>query len=168
MFEGGLCVFGYYSGLPYQVEMSGLTQYSLAKLPLERRGWIGHEKRATEAWLDDNDIHLIVSHRFPPIPRPDGVPPVDLIFFGDVAVARIHRYEPAVMNVLRDAPGVSFVPIERTLERKRREIERASPERAAQILAWLERYYLNAAGDRAADEAASLRALVAERRASVP
>jgi hypothetical protein len=167
MFEGGMCVFGYYSGLPYQVEMSGLTQYSLAKLPLERRGWIGHEKQATEAWLDEHDIHLIVSHRFPPISRPRGDAPVDLVFFGDVAVARIHRYEPAVMDVLARAPGVSFVPIEETLARKRREIERASPERAEQTLAWLERFYLDRAGQAGAREAASLRALVEQRRASV-
>lgn len=26
MFEGGMCMFGYYSGLPYLVEMTGLTQ----------------------------------------------------------------------------------------------------------------------------------------------
>jgi len=167
LFEGGMCVFGYYSGLPYQAEMSGLTQYSLAKLPLVRRGWIGHEKQATERWLSENDIHLIVSHRFPPIARPEGPPPVDLVYFGDVAVARIHRYEPAVMDVLREAPGVSFVPIEQTLERKRREIERASPERAQRILDWLERFYLDGAGEAAAAEAASLRALVAQRRASV-
>jgi hypothetical protein len=159
-------VFGYYSGLPYQAEMSGLTQYSLAKLPLERRGWIGHEKQATEAWLRENDIHLIVSHRFPPIPPPPAPPPVDVVYFGDVALARIRRYEPAVMQALRETPGVSFVPIERTLERKRREIERASPERAERILAWLQRFYLEGAGEAAAAEAESLRALVAERRAS--
>jgi hypothetical protein len=167
LFEGGMCVFGYYSGLPYQAEMSGLTQYSLAKLPLEQRGWIGHEKQATEEWLSENDIHLIVSHRFPPIRRPPGPPPVDLVYFGDVALARIHRYEPAVMEVLGRAPGVSFVPIEQTLERKRREIERAPPEQAERILAWLEGFYLDRVGEAAADEAESLRALVAGRRASV-
>ena len=36
--EGGMCVFGYYSRLPYLVEMTGLTQYSLAKAPLMARG----------------------------------------------------------------------------------------------------------------------------------
>src|ERR1700730_14547092 len=38
MFEGGMCMFGYYSRLPYLAEMSGLTQYSLAKKPLAARG----------------------------------------------------------------------------------------------------------------------------------
>ena len=44
VFEGGMCMFAYYSGLPYLVEMSGLTQYSLAKQPLGERGQPGHEK----------------------------------------------------------------------------------------------------------------------------
>lgn len=167
VYEGGMCVFGYYSELPYLVEMSGLTQYSLAKLPLERRGWVGHEKRATEAWLAANDIHLIMSHRFPPIPRPHGQRPVELVYFGDLAVARIERYDPAVMDVLRTTPGVSFVPIEETLARKRREIERASPQRAEEILAWLERFYFDGVGAAATEEAAALRELVAQRRASV-
>src|SRR4029450_7052782 len=33
MFEGGMCMFAYYSRLPYLAEMSGLTQYSLAPEP---------------------------------------------------------------------------------------------------------------------------------------
>jgi hypothetical protein len=166
VFEGGMCVFGYYSGLPYLAEMSGLTQYSLAKLPLERRGWIGHEKRASDAWLAENDIHLIVSQHYPPVPAPADPPPVDLVYFGDTAVARITRYDPAVMEVLGRDPTVSFVPIERTLERKRREIERVSAERAEKILAWLEGFYLHGAGDRARGVAEELRALVKAKRRS--
>jgi hypothetical protein len=161
-----MCVFGYYSGLPYLAEMSGLTQYSLAKLPLERRGWIGHEKRASDAWLAENDIHLIVSQHYPPVPAPADPPPVDLVYFGDTAVARITRYDPAVMEVLGRDPTVSFVPIERTLERKRREIERVSAERAEKILAWLEGFYLHGAGDRARGVAEELRALVKAKRRS--
>jgi hypothetical protein len=167
MFEGGMCAFGYYSRLPYQAEMSGLTQYSLAKLPLEHRGWIGHEKRATDDWLEQSDIHLILSHRFPPIPRPPGPPPIDLVYFGDVAVARIVRWDEDVMAALSEAEGVSFVPITEILKRRRREIERASPERAEEILAWLERFYLARAGPGAEAERASLRAAVAARGGSV-
>jgi hypothetical protein len=162
MFEGGMCVFGYYSGLPYLVEMTGLTQYSLARLPLERRGWIGHEKSASEAWLDENDIHLIVGQAFPPVARPAGAPP-DLLFFGDVAVAKIHRYDPAVMEHLSRQPGVSFVPIARVLERSRREAGRATRGRAQEILAWLDRYYFDGAGERGRRARASFERLVASR-----
>ena len=33
-----MCMFAYYSRLSYLAEMSGLTQYSLAKQPLASRG----------------------------------------------------------------------------------------------------------------------------------
>jgi len=72
MFEGGMCAFGYYSRLPYLVEMTGLTQYSLAKMPLVERGYVGHEKTASDAWLTENGIHLVVNHRYPPIGRRAG------------------------------------------------------------------------------------------------
>ncbi|MGH0032474.1 MAG: hypothetical protein ACQGVC_22000 [Myxococcota bacterium] len=163
MFEGGMCVFGYYSGLPYLAEMTGLTQYSLAKLPLGTRGWIGHEKRATDAWLSENDIHLIVGQAFPPVSRPPGGDTLDLVYFGDVAVARIHRYDPALMRHLAEQRGVSFVPIERVVERRRAEIERAPRERAREILAWLDRYWFDGAGDAAREQRARLAALVESR-----
>ena len=70
------------------------------------------------------------------------------------------------MEVLGRDPTVSFVPIERTLERKRREIERVSAERAEKILAWLEGFYLHGAGDRARGVAEELRALVKAKRRS--
>jgi hypothetical protein len=166
MFEGGMCVFGYYSGLPYLVEMTGLTQYSLARQPLERRGFIGHEKQATEAWLTENGIHLVVSKLLPPVPSFAEPPPVALVRFGDAAVARIHRYDPAVMERLARAPGVEFVPIERTLERMAREIDSAPPARAEAIYAWLERFYFDGAGEAAREVAAALRARVDARRAA--
>jgi hypothetical protein len=106
-FEGGMCVFGYYSRLPYLVEMTGLTQYSLARQPIARRGWIGHEKRATDAWLEANEIHLVVSQRFPPIARPPGRVRADLVFFGDVAVARVIHRDEALMRELASRPGVT-------------------------------------------------------------
>ena len=158
-----MCVFGYYSRLPYLAEMSGLTQYSLARLPLDARGWIGHEKHATESWLSENDIQLIVLHAFPPVERPAGGDNLDLLYFGDAAVARIERYDPALMEHLSKRPGVSFVPIERVLERRRREIEHASPERAREILAWLDRYYFHGAGEQGRQARTELQRLVESR-----
>lgn len=148
MFEGGMLVFGYYSGLPYLAEMTGLTQYSLARLPLASRGWVGHEKAATEEWLTENDIHLVVGQAFPPVARPPGADTLDLVYFGDLAEARIHRYDPAVMEHLATRPGVSFVPIERVLERLGKEIPHASPARRREILEFLDRYYFRGVGQR--------------------
>jgi hypothetical protein len=160
MFEGGMCVFGYYSGLPYLAEMSGLTQYSLAKAPLlGERGWIGHEKQASPEWLAEHDIHLVLSHRLPPVSRPDPIP-FDQVYFGDSAVARVVLYDDEVMDRLRDQPDVHFTPIERLIELRRRQIEGASRERAERIYERLDRYYLRGAGDRAKPVAAELRALI--------
>ncbi len=127
---------------------------------------IGHEKQATDAWLTENDIHFILSQRFPPVARPTTGDTLDLVYFGDTAVARIHRYDDALMDRLSRVSGVSFVPIGRVLERRRRELERASPERAEEILAWLARYYLDDAGERGRLEAERLRAIVDARRSA--
>jgi hypothetical protein len=164
MFEGGMCVFGYYSRLPYLVEMTGLTQYSLAKLPLEQRGNIGHEKAPTEEWLTENRIHLIVSQQYPPISRPPVPQSLNEVYFGDVAMARIHLYSDAVMDRLRRIPQVSFVPIERVIGQARRQIERAEPEEAEQVYQRLHRYYFRTAGERGQQTARALRALIDQKR----
>jgi hypothetical protein len=159
LFEGGMCVFGYYSRLPYLVELTGLTQYSLAKLPLESRGRVGHEKRATEAWTAENGIHFVLSHAFPPVARPAD-PPVDHLYFGNVAVARILRYDETIMAHLAQVEGVQFTPIEKAIEHTRREIDRVSLERAEVLYAWLDHYYLRDAGEAGAAIAHDLRATI--------
>jgi hypothetical protein len=164
LLEGGLCAFGYYSGLPYLAEATGLTQYSLAKAPLLARGRVGHEKKAGDEWNTANGIHLVVSHEFPPISRPPH-PPFDLVYFGDLAVARIHLYSDEVMDRLRGVPDVSFVPIESVIERRREQIERAPLDRAERIFERLHRYYFRAAGPRGEPAARELRALIEAKRA---
>ncbi|HVN38823.1 MAG TPA: hypothetical protein VMW19_11715 [Myxococcota bacterium] len=158
-YEGGMCAFGYFSELPWLAEMTGLTQYSLAKLPLTSRGRPGHEKRPTEDWLREQDVLFVVSQRFPPIARGPSEP-YDLIHFGDIAVARIVRYDDAIMERLREREGVHFTPIEDVIEQSRREIERADRVGAERVYERLSRYYLDGAGPRGAAIAASLRAQI--------
>ena len=150
MFEGGMCVFAYYSKLPYLVEMTGLTQYSLARLPLAERGLIGHEKQPDDRWLDENDIHLVVAQEWPIAPAPPGARRHDEVYFGNLAKARIWLYSDAVMDALRGRPEVSFIPIEQVIERLRAEMEAAPFARASAIHDYLDRYYLRAAGARGA------------------
>jgi hypothetical protein len=163
-FEGGMCVFGYFSRLPYLVEATGLTQYSLAKRPLEGRGWIGHEKAADDAWLREHGVHFVVSHAFPPIAKPKSRPH-DEVYFDGVARARIVLYSDAVMDALRGKRGVDFVPIERVLEAARREMEGTSPERAREILEGLDVWYFSHAGPRGEERARPLRELLARKLA---
>jgi len=147
-FEGGMCVFGYYSRLPYLVEITGLTQYSLAKRPIAERGFIGHEKVADSEWLTENEIHFVVSQALPPVTRPPRTLSLDEIYFGDLAKARIHIYSDDVMDALRGRPDVDFVPIERVVELSKRRMERASLAEAERIYEDLQRFYFHTAGAR--------------------
>ena len=147
-FEGGMCVFGYYSGLPYLVEITGLTQYSLAKRPIAERGFIGHEKVADSEWLTENEIHLVVSQALPPVTRPPRTLDLDYIYFGDLAKARIHIYSDEVMDGLRGRPDVDFVPIERVVELSKKRMEPASLAEAERIYDDLQRFYFRTAGAR--------------------
>jgi hypothetical protein len=164
-FEGGMCVFGFYSRLPYLVEITGLTQYSLAKRPLAERGFIGHEKVADDEWLTRNGIHFVVSQDLPPVRPEPGVLKVDEIRFGDLARARIHLYDDAVMDPLRADSRVQFTPIERVLALSAERMQAAPLARARSIYQELRRYYLARAGQRgAAWDARLLRILTAKAR----
>jgi hypothetical protein len=161
-----MCVFGYYSRLPYLVEVTGLTQYSLARRPLTERGPVGHEKAPDAAWFAENRIHFLVRRDLPPLPGPADPQPVDEIRFGDVARATILLYSDAVMDPLRDRPGVAFVPIETVIERAARRMESGSVAAAQRVLAQLERWYFDGAGARAAPQAARLRTILARKRSA--
>jgi hypothetical protein len=162
-FEGGMCVFGYWSRLPYLVELTGLTQYSLAKQPLRERGPIGHEKAADDAWLRESGVHFVVSQDFPPVatshPRRQ-----DEIVFAGLARARVVLYSDAVMDTLRGRSDVDFVPIERVLAAAAREMEAASPTRAREILDGLELWYFDHAGPGGEERARPLREILARKR----
>lgn len=166
MFEGGMCSFGYYSRLPYLIEMTGLTQYSLAKLPLRRRGWIGHEKQPDARWLDDNGVNLIVSHDLPPrAPGPSGMVS-DQIYFGGLVNARIWRYSDAVMDALRDRPDVTFVPIEQVFDSARASVGRGSREETRHVFEYLDRYYFHSGGPGAEAAAEEFRTLLRAKEAA--
>jgi hypothetical protein len=163
-FEGGMCVFGYYSELPYLVEITGLTQYSLAKRPIAERGFIGHEKVADSEWLTENEIHLVVSQALPPVTRQPRTLGLDYIYFGDVAKARIHIYSDEVMDALRGRPDVDFVPIERVVELSKKRMERGSLAEAERIYDDLQRFYFRTAGARGEAPARELRATLDRKR----
>lgn len=165
-FEGGMCSFGYYSQLPYLAEMTGLTQYSLAKQPLAERGVPGHEKAPDDAWFEANGIHLLVRRDRSAAPTASDGAAIDQLRFGDVARAQILLYADEVMDPLREAPGVSFVPIEEVIERFARQMEASPAPVAERLFAQLDRYYFHAAGERGRAAADRLRAIVEARRSA--
>jgi len=147
-FEGGMCVFGYYSELPYLVEITGLTQYSLAKRPIAERGFIGHEKVADSEWLTQNEIHFVVSQALPPVTRRPRTLSLDYVYFGNLAKARIQIYSDDVMDALRGRPDVDFVPIERVVELSKKRMQQGSLAEAERIYDDLQRFYFRTAGER--------------------
>lgn len=158
-FAGGMCVFAYYSELPYLVEPNGLTNLQLAKAPLKARGGIvGHEKAATRETLRTMGLELL----FQKSDVPPGPPAYDQVFFGQLLVAEVLRYDRRVMSALAKVPSVRFKPIEATLDEAAAEIRNEPCTAARQTLATLEPFYLDS--DRGAHE--RMRALVAERCAA--
>jgi hypothetical protein len=162
--EAGLLGFAHWSRLPYVVEITGLTQYSLAKAPLEQRGVIGHEKAASADWYAENGIHLIVRQMEPPIPRAADPIPMTEVHFGDLVLADVLFYEDAVMERLRGRPDVEFVPIERVIARARRQIREVPLPEAEQIYASVRDIYLRQPGPRSASADRELRELLEARR----
>ena len=163
-FEGGMCMFGYYSGLPYLVETSGLTQYSLAKQSLVKRGRPGHEKGADGRWLTENEIHLVFSQVWPLVERDSNQRRLDEVTFGDLIRARIHIYSDDVMDALRNRPDISFVPIEEVLKISARLIEQRSLAESEIIYAGLVDYYFRTAGARGKKAATEFSRLIEAKR----
>jgi hypothetical protein len=166
-FEGGMCVFGYYSRLPYLAEMTGLTQYSLAKRALTERGAIGHEKSPSPEWFADNRIHILIKRERPPLP-PDSTEAIDEIRFGNLVRGQLLVYADEVMNPLRGRPEVSFTPIEEVIARAKALIQSSSIAQAEAIYAQLDRYYFHSAGPQGHEPAARLREIISRKRAAVP
>jgi len=167
-FEGGMCVFGYYSRLPYQVEVTGLTQYELAKAPLAERGRVGHEKVASPQWLRDHGIHFLVRSPLPPLSAQPQRDALNTLRFGDLVEATILFYDDALMDALRGRPGVSFTPIEQVIERTLRQMRVRPLAVAEQLYADLDGYYFAHAGERGRERSAPLRELLERRRREAP
>ena len=161
LLEGGMLSFAYYSELPYLVEMTGLTHYSLARLPIQARGKIGHEKRPTDEWLFEHGIHLRVSHDFPPIDPAQRV--LNDVYVGRALRARILWYDDALMELLKQKPGLQFVPIETRIDLLRSAIAQGQLEQARRLLTRLDREYFSRAS---ADARALGRALRARLEAA--
>jgi hypothetical protein len=163
IFQGGMCMFAYHSRLPYLAEMTGLTQYSLAKQPLKRRGRIGHEKKADETWLTAHRIHMVFLHDNPPLAT-GGRRHFALVRFENRLTAMLWKYSDAVMDPLRNQPGVDFVPIEAVLAQAERDIgAAASRGDAERIMAFLDRYYFDDAPPARRLLAARLRQMIADK-----
>ena len=139
-FGGGMCMFAYYSDLPYLVEPNGLTQYWIAERPLARRGTkIGHEKAISFESLRDHGIEPIFHRDLPPLLAPE--PRFDEIFVGDRLRIQILVYDDGLMNALARDPRVRFRRIDDVLGEATGDLATMTCSDAQASLAALTRFY---------------------------
>jgi hypothetical protein len=153
-FAGGMCMFAYYSDLPYLIEPNGLTQYWAAERHLDSRGRekIGHEKSVSRDELRRHGATLIFHQDLPPISAAE--PRFDEIFFGRTLRVEMLTYDEALMARLGRSPEVAFHRIDDTLREAAADIGKMSCDDARASLASLSSFYL----DRHPGEAAPIRA----------
>ena len=137
MMEGGLCMLAYYSQLPHIIDVNGLTDRRIGHMEVVARGRPGHEKQASDAYVEERRIHFLIRNTPPPgspVPRAvavaEGLVPLQWLLYDD-----------AVMRPLAARPGVIFLPIEEHLRRERGAIAQDSCDEARTRLARLRRYY---------------------------
>ena len=155
-FGGGMCMFAYYSELPYLVEPNGLTQYWIAERPLSQRGKkIGHEKTVPLDVLREHSIELVFHHDLPPFPP---VLDFDQISVGDSLLAQMLVYDEGLMQTLARDPRVRFHRIDDVLREAATELAAMTCEDARASYEALFHYYL----ERHPDEGLPLRKVVRE------
>jgi hypothetical protein len=122
----GQACFGYYAGFKKCIDNSGLTDPRIARLPVSKRGRIGHEKAPTLEWMVEQGVDFVFSR---PIYKNRDY---RMVFFrlGDMELrAEMITYDAALMRHLHDRMGaaIRFTPFDRVLDHY---IEHAMPERS--------------------------------------
>ena len=147
-FGGGMCMFAYYSGLPYLVEPNGLTQYWIAEQPLPTRGpKVGHEKLVSREQLLAHGVSLIFHHDHPPLQ--DRSPGLNRLIIDDALMVEMLTYDDALMDKLRATGRVRFRAIDDILRTATTDIQAMPCADAGEAFAGLSGYYLDAHPDKA-------------------
>jgi hypothetical protein len=128
---GAQCQVAYYSELPFVVDGYGLTNATIAHLPVERRGRPGHEKVASVELLRRLGVDFSVAR------EPDEYSGLAL---GPVRLA-VLRYERPVMEALQGRSGVRFVDFPAYLDRAAASLEGRDPGQVARDLEGFRSYY---------------------------
>ena len=168
VYSNSLAMLGYYSRLPYLVEYSGLTQYSVAKTKLvHERGRVGHEKAVNKDWMTAHDVQMYLFLDKEPLVK-NGARRFDYARLGGRLTALVWIYKDEVMDAFRNQAEIDFVPIEVVLVGLEASVARQSYAQARETLGYFESYYLNHASGARAEMAARLRRVVAAKQAAQP
>ncbi len=122
----GQACFGYYAGFKRCIDNTGLTDSRIARLPVNKRGRIGHEKAPSLEWMAEQGVDFVFSR---PVYRDRDY---RMVFFrlGDTEMrAEMITYDATLMRQLNERMGaaIRFTPFDRVLDNY---IEHEMPERS--------------------------------------
>lgn len=134
---GGLGIISFYSELP-TIDELGLTDRHVAHQKLGKRGRIGHEKRATTAYLDYRGVRLRRgADRYKKFPY--ARLRIGKKWMTDLT---IYRYDAKLMDqIKKQAPDVHFTRIPAYLDRETAKLIAKSPLDVAKTLIEFDHYY---------------------------
>lgn len=167
VYSNSLAMLAYYSRLPYLVELSGLTQYSVAKKRVGERGRVGHEKAVDKDWMTAHGVEMFLFMDKEPLVK-NGARRYDYVRLGSRLTALIWIYRDEVVDAFRNQPDIDFVPIERVMPGIEAGLTRLPYAKARATLDLFETYYLDHAAPQWADTAARMRRIVADKQVAQP
>ena len=167
VYSNSLAMLAYYSRLPYLVEYSGLTQYSVAKKQVGERGRVGHEKAVNKEWMTAHGVEMYLFLDKDPLVK-NGARRYDYARLGGRLTALIWIYRDEVVDAFRNEQEIDFVPIEAVMPGIEASLARQPYAEARATLDLFESYYLGHAAPRWADTAARMRRIVADKAPAQP
>lgn len=161
VFAGAQARLVFYSGVPVAIEgVTGLTDRTIARSPLARRGRVGHEKHASPIYLLDRRVDIDLEPPGPGLFRLDlAVPRVPIWLDGHPY--RLVRWDPRVVATLV-ARGARVADFPASIDRYIAAIDSLPIEKLRHDYALLRNFYFRWVDDTAREE--PFRRKLAERK----
>lgn len=145
-FTGSEARLMYEARVPIAIEAeTGLTDRTIARLPLAERGRPGHEKHAPLEYLLDRETHFTFKRKTLDLYAADGALPLAPVFFDEVRGFALH-WDPALMEELARR-GARFEDFPGRLDRVLPTLARIPPEEARKIWEMSRRFYFDHVDD---------------------
>ncbi len=136
---GGLGIIGYYSDLPC-IDRRGLTDPVVARTPLYVRGRPGHEKLATQAYLDARQVRIMRQT----VNKLTGRYAMFSLMGDRLVDLQYYRYDPVLIRQMTErTPKFRFTDFPTFLDRNIDEFTKASPREVADYLREFDHYYFS-------------------------
>jgi hypothetical protein len=145
-FVGSQAALVYYARPAVAIESStGLTDRWIARQPLTKRGWVGHEKLAPVSYLLERKVHFTLRHfSAVTLGLDQDIPDVPIAF--DTLYARIVHWDPAVLAEV-ERRGAVFSDIPKGMDGYIATFDRASDEGVQESYRLLKAFYFDHVND---------------------